>query len=100
MRRASELWLDIYCPGRRTSRAIDIHTLDRHPLASVGSLVLGLYALVSGQHTDADDLPGCSCGPHKAAFVTLYCVRHREAFEDLCCAVLRLSPPRRPFVLA
>jgi hypothetical protein len=25
-----------------TSRAIDLHTLDRHPLASVGTLVLGL----------------------------------------------------------
>jgi hypothetical protein len=35
-------WLDIYCPGCRTSRAIDIRTLDRHPLASVGSLALGL----------------------------------------------------------
>src|SRR5262249_19247201 len=34
--------LDIYCPGCRTSRAIDIRTVDRHPLASVGSLVLGL----------------------------------------------------------
>jgi hypothetical protein len=35
-------WLDVYCPGCRTSRAIDIRTLDRHPLASVGGLVLGL----------------------------------------------------------
>jgi hypothetical protein len=35
-------WLDVHCPGCRTSRAIDIRTLDRHPLASVGSLVLGL----------------------------------------------------------
>src|SRR5712671_555850 len=35
-------WLDIFCPGCRTSRAIDIRTLDRHPLTSVGSLVLGL----------------------------------------------------------
>jgi hypothetical protein len=26
-------WLDVYCPGCRTSRAIDIRTLDRHPLA-------------------------------------------------------------------
>src|SRR5215467_8952078 len=33
-------WLDIHCPGCRTSRAIDIRTLDRLPLASVGSLVL------------------------------------------------------------
>jgi hypothetical protein len=35
-------WLDVYCPGCKTSRAIDIRTIDRHPLASVGSLVLGL----------------------------------------------------------
>jgi hypothetical protein len=35
-------WLDVYCPGCRTSRAIDIRSIDRHPLASVGSLVLGL----------------------------------------------------------
>jgi hypothetical protein len=35
-------WLDVYCPGCRTSRAIDIRTVDRHPLASIGSLVLGL----------------------------------------------------------
>ena len=35
-------WLDVYCPGCRTSQAIDIRTLDSHPLASVGSLVLGL----------------------------------------------------------
>ena len=35
-------WLDVYCSGCRTSRAIDIRTIDRHALASVGSLVLGL----------------------------------------------------------
>ena len=35
-------WLDVYCPGCGTSRAIDVRTIDRHPLASVGSLVLGL----------------------------------------------------------
>jgi hypothetical protein len=35
-------WLDVDCPGCRTSRALDIRTIDRHPLASVGSLVLGL----------------------------------------------------------
>ena len=34
--------MPLYCPGRRTSRAIDIRMIDRHPLASVGSLVLGL----------------------------------------------------------
>jgi hypothetical protein len=35
-------WPDVFCPGRGTSRAIDLRTLDRHPLASVGTLVLGL----------------------------------------------------------
>ena len=35
-------WLDVNCPGCGTSRAIDIRTIDRHPLASIGSLVLGL----------------------------------------------------------
>src|ERR1700674_3373186 len=39
---AGTTWLDVHCPGCRTSRAIDIRTIDRHPLASVGSLVLGL----------------------------------------------------------
>jgi hypothetical protein len=34
-------WVDVYCPACHTSRAIDIRTLDRHPLASVGSLVIG-----------------------------------------------------------
>jgi hypothetical protein len=45
-------WLDVYCPGCRTPRAIDIRTLDRHPLASVGSLVIGLR---------------CSCCPSSVA---------------------------------
>ena len=35
-------WLDVYCPACRTSRAIDIRAIDRHPFASVGGLVLGL----------------------------------------------------------
>jgi hypothetical protein len=35
-------WLDVFCPGCGTSGAIDLRTLDRHPLASVGTLVLGL----------------------------------------------------------
>ena len=34
-------WLDVNCPGCRTSRAIDIRKLDRHPLASVGIDGLG-----------------------------------------------------------
>jgi hypothetical protein len=35
-------YADVFCPGCRTSRSIDLRTIDRHPLASVGSLVLGL----------------------------------------------------------
>src|ERR1700680_3347610 len=35
-------WLDVVCRGCRTSRALDLRTIDRHPIASVGSLVLGL----------------------------------------------------------
>jgi hypothetical protein len=35
-------WLDVFCPGCGTSRAIDLRTVDRHPLASIGTLVLGL----------------------------------------------------------
>jgi hypothetical protein len=35
-------WLDVFCPGCGTSRAIDLREVDRHPLASVATLVLGL----------------------------------------------------------
>ena len=35
-------WLDVYCPGCGTSRALDLRKVDRHPLASVGALELGL----------------------------------------------------------
>jgi hypothetical protein len=48
-------WLDVFCPGCGTSRAIDLRTLDRHPLASVGTLVLGPAVLmVSGIGADAE----------------------------------------------
>jgi hypothetical protein len=39
---ADASWLDVYCPGCGTSRAVDLRKVDRHPLASVGTLVLGL----------------------------------------------------------
>jgi hypothetical protein len=35
-------WLDVFCPGCGTSHAIDLRKVDRHPLASVATLVLGL----------------------------------------------------------
>jgi len=34
--------IDVHCRGCGTSRAIDIRTIDRHPLATVGPLVIGL----------------------------------------------------------
>jgi len=39
---AGMAWLDLFCPGCSTTKAIDLRTIDRHPLASVGTLVLGL----------------------------------------------------------
>jgi hypothetical protein len=30
-------WLDVFCPGCGTRKAIDLRTVDRHPLASVGT---------------------------------------------------------------
>jgi hypothetical protein len=35
-------WLDVFYPGCGTSRAIDLRAVDRHPLASVATMVLGL----------------------------------------------------------
>src|SRR5260221_5127073 len=53
-------WLDVYCPGCRTLRAIDIRTLDRHPLASVGSLVLGLRCSWCPGNAPMPVSPGCT----------------------------------------
>ena len=38
-------WLDVFCPGCGTSRAIDLRNVDRHPLASVATLVVALKQL-------------------------------------------------------
>jgi hypothetical protein len=40
-------WLDVFCPGCGTSRAIDLRKVDRHPLASVALLVLGPFLSIS-----------------------------------------------------
>ena len=51
---AGTTWLDVCCLGWRTSRAIDIRTVDHHPLASVGKpgTRLALFA-VPGLCADA-----------------------------------------------
>jgi hypothetical protein len=49
-------WLDVFCPGCGSSRAIDLRKVDRHPLASVATLVLGLrWLVVPGDGPDAKD---------------------------------------------
>jgi hypothetical protein len=48
---AGRPWLDVYCPGYRTSGAIDIRTIDRHPRASVGSLVSWASVRVVRRHS-------------------------------------------------
>src|SRR5215467_11565300 len=37
--------LDVYCPGCGTSRAIDIRTLDRHPLGGQSRIGLALFVV-------------------------------------------------------
>ncbi len=59
-------WLDVHCPGCRTSRAIDIRTLDRHPLASVGSLVLGLRCSWCAGNAPMPALTGLRAAPPAA----------------------------------
>jgi hypothetical protein len=39
---ASTPWPEVFCPGCGTSKAIDLRTVNRHPLAFIGTLVLGL----------------------------------------------------------
>jgi hypothetical protein len=51
-------WLDVFCPGCGTSRAIDLRTVDRHPLASVGTLALGLRCSWCPGSAPMPKLPG------------------------------------------
>jgi hypothetical protein len=66
-------WLDVFCPGCGTSRAIDLRKVDRHPLASVSTLVLGLRcswcpetAPIAQDSRAACPATGCDCGALKA----------------------------------
>src|SRR5215831_10764761 len=42
---ASMLWLDVHCPGCKTPARSISAPIDRHPLATVGSTVLGLRGI-------------------------------------------------------
>jgi|SRR6516164_1458529 hypothetical protein len=59
-------WLDVYCPGCRTCRALDVRTIDRHPLASVGSLVLGLRCSWCGGAAPMPTIAGLHALPPSA----------------------------------
>jgi hypothetical protein len=41
-------WLDVFCPGCGTSRAIDLRKVDRRPLASVATHRAGIAVVVPG----------------------------------------------------
>jgi hypothetical protein len=46
-------WLDVFCPGCGTSRAIDLRTIDRHPLASSRARPAVLVVPRIGAHAEA-----------------------------------------------
>jgi hypothetical protein len=77
-------WLDVFCPGCGTSRAIDLRTVDRHPLASVGTLVLGLRC---------SWCPGSAPMPRLLA-CTLCHRRHQSCLRQLCCCRCGISRTR------
>jgi hypothetical protein len=61
-------WLDVYCPGCQTARAIDLRAIDRHPLASVGNLVLGLRCSWCGGTAPMPVITGLHALPPGAAW--------------------------------
>jgi hypothetical protein len=63
-------WLDVYCPGCGTSHAIDLRKVDRHPLASVGTLVLGLRCSWCPGSAPMPKLLGLHALPPQAAAVS------------------------------
>ena len=63
-------WLDVFCPGCGTSRAIDLRKVDRHPLASVGTLVLGLRCSWCPGSAPMPKLLGLHALPPQAAAVS------------------------------
>ena len=79
-------WLNVFCPGCGASRAIDLRTADRHPLAPVATMVLGLR---------------CSWGParrrHAELLRLLRCLPPAVAGEALSSAEdERQIPPSNP----
>jgi hypothetical protein len=63
-------WLDVYCPACLTSRAVDIRKLDRHPLATVGGLVLGLRCSMCPGSTLTPRIMGLHSFPPAARYTS------------------------------
>jgi hypothetical protein len=63
-------WFDVHCPGCNASRAIDIRTVDRHPLATVGSLVIGLRCSMCPGSAPVPVLNGLYAAPPAARFTS------------------------------
>jgi hypothetical protein len=58
------MWADVYCPGCHAGRGIALRTIDRHPVASFGSLVLGYGAADAKVQRRCRRSPACRpCRP-------------------------------------
>jgi hypothetical protein len=87
-------WMDVYCAGCCTCRAIDIRTIDRHPLASVGSLVLGLRCGVNASDHRSSPIPA---GDRVALTrrEPLNVARSRRDCRDRCPRTIAAEWPKR-----
>src|SRR5215472_10056626 len=65
---AERPWLDVHCPGCSTGRAIDIRTVDRHPFATVNSLVIGLRCSMCRDGAPMPELRGLHAFPPAARY--------------------------------
>jgi hypothetical protein len=95
-------WLNVFCPGCGTSRAIDLRKVDRHPLASVATLVLGLRCSWCPESAPPAEDPRIArapaCGEGRGVNPRGSCRRcaRCDASPPLCSRPSRTSPPGGP----
>jgi hypothetical protein len=68
--RSERYWLRVFCPGCNTGNSVDLRRLDRHPNASVESLILSLKCSWCRDRAPSPKLLGLFCEP---------AARHRDA---------------------
>src|SRR5215475_3059109 len=78
-------WLDVFCPGCGTIRAIDLRTLDRHPLASSGHARARPAVLVVSEISADAESPGT---------VHVTAGGRRESSEVEASRLCRMMSPR------